>query len=266
MKMAAWLNKLGVVHLLLNKLGLRYVVTWLLHRLPLVRRLPGGTRYRIRHVESFILANEVFDMQVYEAAIPRDITTFVDIGCNTGFFCALVADRTGNRALRGLAIDANREMTEEATWLLRANALDGIVAVHGMVGAPGATQPEAFYISDSHIISSRFPQGEPGLPQKGRWHRVEVPGVDVEQLWRQHVGSQRCQLAKIDIEGGENDFVVPGNPFFARVDSILLEWHDWIVSRHEMTARLQEMGFMLAATLEDLPTRGVGLYKRRETE
>ncbi|MCD4830125.1 MAG: FkbM family methyltransferase [Candidatus Cloacimonetes bacterium] len=263
MRLAERLNKLGIVHVLLNRLGLRYVITWLLHRLPLARRLPSGAKYRIRHVESFILASEVFGSGVYATAMPSKLATFVDIGCNTGYFCALVADITGSRGLRGLAIDANPAMYDETRWLLRVNGLDGVIAVNGLAASPGETRDAEFFISDSHIISSRFPQGEPGLPAKGRWHRIVVPSIDIETLWLRHVGDVPCELAKIDIEGGEADLVVPQNPFFKRVDSILLEWHDWIAPRAEMTRQLETMGFTLVSTLEDLPTRGVGLYRRQ---
>ncbi len=262
MSVVELLNRLGIVHFMLNKLGFRYLITWLLHKFPIVKALPNGTRYRIKHVESFILASEVFSSGVYGQAFDGTIGSFIDIGCNIGYFSALVADKTKNKALKGIAIDANPEMCEETRWMTKKNRLSNLHVVNGLVSAPGETTIEEFFVSDSHIISSRFPEGEPGLPQKGKWHKIMVSTVDVEEEWLKAFGDVRCSLAKIDIEGGEKDFLVPGNSFFDRVDAVLLEWHDWIISREEMTNRLESMGFKLVSVLEDLPTRGVGLYRR----
>jgi hypothetical protein len=69
---------------------------------------------------------------------------------------------------------------------------------------------------------------------------------------------------KIDIEGSEKTFLQTDQQFLRRVDSIILEWHKWIVSRAEVETMLGERGFRLVEVLEELPQTGIAWYQRTE--
>jgi len=259
-----WINGLRVTHFAINRLGLRRVVNAALDRFPLVRVTPGGIRYRCRYLDSVTLAEEIFGERVYARAVSRNVRTFVDLGCNVGHFVAFVAEVTGRRDLRGLAVDADPDMIAETSWVIENNALSSVTAVHGLVAAPGgAPRHSEFFLHPCKIKSSAYAVDEPGQPPKGEWKRTRVPTIDLEAIWRESVGDDvRCDLLKVDIEGSESDFVVADNPFLRRVDAVVLEIHKWVVQPAVIDARLREAGFTKVADLCDGETLAVVHYAR----
>jgi len=259
-----FLDSLPAFHLLVRTLRLRQIAGALLRLKPKVGSLPKtGARYRCRYLETILLADELFKRNVYlESLTAKPISTFVDLGCNVGLFPVLLTELTGRRDLRGLLIDANPEMVEEAAWHVNANQLNQVVPVFGLAGAANAGQTVDFYLLPSNLGSSQFPVYEPGKPQKGAWKKVTVPCVDVETLWLKNFGDVRCDILKIDIEGSEKTFLQTDKKFLQRVDSIILEWHKWIVSREEVERMLTEQGFQLAQVLEELGQTGIAWYRR----
>jgi FkbM family methyltransferase len=260
-----FLDTLPAFHVVVRALRLRQLAGWLLRLAPRERTLPGsGARYRCRYLETILLADELFHRNVYRKAIDSaGVKTFVDLGCNVGLFPVLLTEMTGRRDLQGLLIDANPEMIQEAAWHVKANQLDRVIPVFGLAGAAHAGQTVDFYLLPSNLGSSQFPVYEPGKPRKGAWKKITVPCVDVETLWREHFGDVRCDLLKIDIEGSEKTFLQTDQQFLRRVDSIILEWHKWIVSRAEVETMLGERGFRLVEVLEELPQTGIAWYKRK---
>ena len=81
-------------------------------------------------------------------------------------------------------------------------------------------------------------------------------------MWLKNFGDVRCDILKIDIEGSEKTFLQTDKKFLQRVDSIILEWHKWIVSRAEVERMLSEQGFKLAQVLEELGQTGIAWYQR----
>jgi FkbM family methyltransferase len=248
-----WLNSLRVTHFAIDQLGLRRVLNSALGRFPIVRTLPSGVRYRCRYLDSITLAEEIFSERVYARSVSPDIRTFVDLGCNVGHFVAFLADVTGGRDLRGLAVDADPDMISETEWVLETNHLSAVIPVCGLVGAPGVSDGERdFYIHPCKVKSSAYAVDEPGQPNKGDWHPVRVRTIDLETTWRERVGDDvRCDLLKIDIEGSESDFIAEGNQFLARVRSIVVEIHKWVIAPAEIESRLRALGFAKVATLCD---------------
>jgi hypothetical protein len=51
--------------------------------------------------------------------------------------------------------------------------------------------------------------------------------------------------------------------FLKRVDTIILEWHKWIVSREEVEKMLAEQGFRCVEVLEELGQTGIAWYARK---
>src|SRR5687767_7371513 len=65
-----------------------------LRRHPVIRRLDGsGVVYRATRLESIPLAQEMFEKgALYDAALlPKNFTTFADLGCNVGYFTCWLA-------------------------------------------------------------------------------------------------------------------------------------------------------------------------------
>ena len=130
MRIVDALNRLPFTHKLIKAMHLRPLANAALHAMPIVRKLPRtGVRYRLRYLDSITLADEIFGQHVYDGAIPEKLETFVDLGCNVGQFVALLAEQTGRRDLRGLAIDADPEMIGETWWVIQQNRLDGVQSV-----------------------------------------------------------------------------------------------------------------------------------------
>lgn len=259
------LDHVPAFHHVVRWLRLRQLVAATLHRFPRVRRLPGSQAvYRLRHLETILLADEIFHRNVYLKAIePQRLTTFADLGCNVGLFAVLLAHLTRRTDLAGLMVDANPDMVEETRWHLAANQLSRVTPLFGLVGSEKAGPTADFYLLPSNLGSSQFPVYEPGKPPKGQWTKTTVPQLCLEEQWLRHVGDQRCHLLKVDIEGSEGKLIQNEPAFLRRVDAILLEWHKWILSRDQLDAPLADLGFELVEVLEDLDTSGIAWYQRR---
>jgi FkbM family methyltransferase len=259
------LDKLPAFHHVVRWLGLRQLAGLVLRLFPRVRSLPNtGARYRCRYLETILLADEIFHRNVYLKAIDQaQVTNFADLGCNVGLFAVLLADLTRRRDLQGLMVDANPDMIAEAQWHVTTNGLARVFPVHGLAGAEKIGGQSDFYLLPSNLGSSQYPIYEPGKPPKGKWTKVTVPQISLEEHWQRHFGEQRCHVLKIDIEGSEKKLLDTDRPFLRRVDTLILEWHKWIVSRQEIDALLEPQGFSLVEILEELETSGIAWYQRR---
>jgi len=227
---------------------------------PVVKKLPGGVAYRARRVESILLSRQMLESGTMypRSKLPTQVERFVDLGCNVGFFACWLAESYGATSLKGLMIDANKEVVEEAAWHARTNHWQEVFAVHGVAGERSPSGRADFYVYWSNYCSAT--QRNPFL--RGPWKRTSVPCVDVGELWRQKFGSARCQLLKVDIEGSEMDFFRVEQPFLALVDAILLEWHKWRVQLPEVEGLLAASGFKLGELLEEKELEGTCLFRR----
>lgn len=260
-----YLDTMPAFHVAVRFLRLRQLAGWWLRLSPRVRRLPGsGACYRCRYLETILLADEIFNRNVYLKAIdPKRISSFVDLGCNVGLFPVLLYDLTRRNDLSGLLIDANPDMIEEAKWHVEANKLNKVEPVLGLAGSASAGQTVDFYLLPSNLGSSQFPVYEPGKPQKGAWKKITVSCVDIDELWVERFGDVRCNLLKMDIEGSEKSFLQTDKKFLRRVDTVILEWHKWIVSRDEVEKMLGDQNFELVEVLEELDQTGIAWYRKK---
>src|SRR5213083_2025673 len=151
------LSRSAAVRRSVQQLRLHRLGNWWLRQHPMVRQLPGsGIRYRATRLESIPLAVEMFDQgNLYEAALlPRDFTTFVDLGCNVGYFTCWLAHLARGRTLRGLMLDANPEAVEEARWHAQANAMPEVYGIHGIAGEGVPGEFAEFFLYESNICST----------------------------------------------------------------------------------------------------------------
>src|SRR5262245_45761924 len=139
----------GVQRLRLHRLG-----NWWLRQRPLRGRLPGsGVIYRATRLESIPLATEMFEQgTLYDAALlPPDFTTFVDLGCNVGYFTCWLAHLAQGRTLRGLMLDANPQAVGEALWHAQANRMPDVFGIHGIAGEGQPGEFAEFFLYESNI-------------------------------------------------------------------------------------------------------------------
>jgi len=250
--------------------GFHHVVRWcqvreLVQSLPNFRRivptLPLGAKL-FAYWEDIFLEEEFSGREAYRKAIrAASPETFADLGCNAGWFAALLAHETGNRHLRGLMVDANPAMVEKAAWIVRAHKLNDVHVLHGLGGAGMDGPGGDFFLLPSNFGCSQFRASEPGKPPKGEWKRISVPRIDLEEAWVERFGNVRCHLLKVDTEGSEKLLFATDSKFLERIDRIVLEWHKWIISRRELDALLTSRGFQLVAVLEECETSGVAWYR-----
>ncbi len=259
------LDQLPAFHYAVKLLRLRQMAGFALRKFPQVRSLPAtGARYRCRYMETLLLADEIFKRNVYLKAIdPAQVKNFADLGCNVGLFAVLLADLTKRKDLTGLMIDANPEMIGETRWHITENKLSRVTPVFGLVGSQSDSESVDFYLLPSNLGSSQFAVYEPGKPPKGEWGKIRVPRVDIEAVWLKNCGDVRCHVLKIDIEGSEKDFLQTEKKFLQRVDTVILEWHKWIVTRETVEAQLTAQGFVLVEVLEELPQTGIAWFQRK---
>jgi len=151
---------------------------------------------------------------------------------------------------------------EETQWHLKTNAMHKVHALFGLVGNAQSGQSTDFYLLPSNLGSSQFPVYEPGKPPKGKWKKVSVPQLSLEEDWLKCVGDKRCDLLKVDIEGSEGELLKNETKFLERVDSIILEWHKWIVTENEIQSLLDLQGFERVELLEELEGTGIAWYRR----
>jgi FkbM family methyltransferase len=238
----------------------------LLARFPVHRRLrPSGLEYRITSLDQFGIADEMFAQRTYEAVLAeRPIDTFIDLGCNAGWFALWLESELPNRERAGLLMDANQFIVAEAKWHLKRNRLERQQVVFGAVGLPPDASSAVFHILPSASQSSLL-EYEAGkqLPVKGRIKDVTVPAVSVEREWRGRFGEKPVDLMKIDIEGKELDFIRHEGEFLkASVRIVLLEWHKWHTELAALDAALGGIGFTRGGIYHENEMTGIALYRR----
>jgi FkbM family methyltransferase len=245
----------------LHKLG----NAWL-RRFPRIKRLPGSkVVWRATRMESFALAHEMFEKgNLYDPnLLPKNFTTFADLGCNVGFFTCWLANLAQGRPLKGLMFDANPDAVAEASWHAQANQWPQVFGIHGILGENDPSGAVDFFLYESNICStSQLPDIE-RMGLKGKWTKISVPCVSLESKWRQHFGDERCHVLKVDIEGSELQFLKAEAAFLKQVDSIIIEWHKWRVSLEELKTFLDSHGLPLVKILEEGDQMGTAFFARR---
>lgn len=250
---------------LVRSLRLHKLGNWWLRRFPKVKHLPGsGVIYRATRLESIPLATEMFEQgNLYDAGLlPENFTTFVDLGCNVGFFTCWLAHLSPGRKLRGLMLDANPQAVTEAQWHIQANQMSEVFAINGIVGEGAAGQSAEFYLYESNICSTSHLTADVKRDLKGKWLKISVPCISLAAAWHRHFGNTRCHLLKIDVEGSEMNFLRAEPDFIALTDAILIEWHIWGTTLDEIKKFLNEHGFTYVKTIEESEKMGTAFFRR----
>ena len=261
----SWLSRSAAVRRFVTALKLHRIANAWLRRFPAIKQLPGsGIRYRATRVESIPLAQEMFDKgALYDAALlPKDFTTFADLGCNVGYFTCWLAHLAAGRKLKGLMLDANPYAVADARWHAEANDMNEVFGVHGIVGEGKAGGAADFYLYESNICSTSEVPDVEKMGLKGKWEKISVPHVVIADEWKKHFNGMRCHVLKIDVEGSEMNFLRAEEGFLHLVDSIIIEWHKWRVSLEDLRTFLEPRGFRYLKTIEENDQMGTAVFSR----
>lgn len=251
---------------MVRSLRLHAIANGYLRRFPIVRKLKNGTRYRIVRLESFALALEMFSETnvLYPVELlPKDFTTFADLGCNVGYFSCWLADLARGRTLRGLMVDANPEAVEEANRNTSLNGLNQVHALNGIVGEGEPGGSAEFYVYESNICSTSHLTEEVKHLLAGKWKKISVPSLSIGEQWRQRFGDARCNVLKVDVEGSELKFFETEKEFLKKCDTVFVEWHKWAVQLEQLANILEECGLTYVKTIEENVDLGTAIFTRR---
>jgi FkbM family methyltransferase len=255
------------IHRLVAAVRIFPLAEFVLRRFPLKRRLTrSGAVYRVTSLDQLSIELEVFKQDSYAPALGRrPIETFIDLGCNAGWFAIWLSTQEPNNRLRGLLIDAHPRMITEATWHIMRNQLVNCTVIHGAVGLPPGQSTTSFNLHPSSSASSVLPfQPNKQIPAKGAIAEVIVPAVSVSREWQARFGDADVDLLKIDIEGKELDLITNERAFIReRVRRIVLEWHKWVVSLAQLDTVLASIGFERCGTHNEGPFSGLAVYAPR---
>jgi FkbM family methyltransferase len=244
----------------LNRLG----NAWL-RKFPSIKTLAGsGIRYRATRLESIPLAVEMFEKNaLYDASLlPKGFTTFIDLGCNVGYFSCWMMHLAEGRKVKGLMVDANPEAVSEAAWHAQANGMADLHGLNGIVGEGAVGAESEFYLYESNICSTSHLPDIQAMGLTGEWRKIRVPCLSISAEWTKRFGSERCHVLKLDVEGSELRFLRAEASFLELCDSVLVEWHKWEVSFSDLEALLQTKGFQHQKTLEEGDQMGTAFFVR----
>ena len=253
------------VHRLVGAAGIYRAAGPIMRRFPVYRRLePGGLVYRLTSLDQIGVADEMFGKRTYASVLDLGrIETFIDLGCNAGWFALLLAAEQPGVARRAVLVDANPRLVEEARWLVERNHLRDHAVVFGAVGLPAGTKSVVFHVLPSASQSSLLDHDpDKQLPVKGRIVDIMVPAVSAKESWDRAFGG-KVDLVKVDIEGNELDFIHNEGEFLReQVGAVLLEFHKWHVTLAQVDAALADLGFERAHLTAETDITGVALYRR----
>ena len=261
----ARLHGTPILHTAVRILRIQQIVATVLAILPIRRRLKKtDCEYRIRFLESMLMADEIFNREIYHAAFEdREIHTFVDLGANVGYFTLYAAEHTGKKDLTALAVDADAKMADEVRWHVAKNGFTGTQVRTGVAGFPPGVSSATFFANPSNVAGSAQPILNPNIPTKGKNVAVTVPTVDVAAEWKAIAGDKRIDLLKVDIEGFELELIRNSTELLSLTDRIVLEWHKWVTSLDEIDTMLGERGFVRAKVISEDQHTGVAVFDRR---
>jgi FkbM family methyltransferase len=267
MNLGLALHRNAFANSLVKTMRINRVIDAYLARFPIRRRTPSGLVYWQESVPSMVVANEIFSTDLYAGPVATvRPSTFVDLGANVGYFPLLIAEVLKSRAIRGLCVEPNPYLHALIESHLTSNELRSVRLIKGLVKGPPCEAEADFFLNPSHIASSANGRFNPRVPVGGRVRTIKVPVVDLSREWRLHFGDERVDLLKIDIEGGEIEFLESHFEFLERVRTVLIEWHAWVTTLEEVSNILRRSGFELESVCHVDEHAGTAFFRDSRTD
>ncbi len=252
-----------IMHRVMSLLKIQEIATIILSKLGIQKRLPRGTVYRLKCLESYSLEKEIFYSDTYDLLFKNiKVKTFMDLGCNVGYVSCLLKEKCGED-IEGILLDADPKMVAEAEWHVMKNNLKNCHVHWGMVGGESLGGQQNFYISKYNIASSALPYDKNyPLPIGKESKKIKVPVLDAQKIWNDTFKNKRINFLKIDIEGSEINFIDDNSSFFEMVDSIIIEWHKWCVDFESLNQKIQDLNFDLIKIVKEDTVCGLAFYQK----
>lgn len=250
----------------LKKLKINVLIDKLLFYFPISKSLSHNLHYKIRSVASLVAANEVFKTNIYRDFIQNtDVNSFLDLGCNVGYFPILLSELKLKSRFFGLMIDGNPAVLDEAAEHLKINFIQDVKILHGLVGFSCNDKEADFFVNEfAHIASNATGKNNPDVPCAGKINKLKVKCLDIEKEWIDYFGSMEIDLIKIDIEGMELEFFRNSPNLLARCKNLIFEWHKWQVSINDCNQVLCLLGFNTPSIIWEDDQHGVAYCSRKD--
>lgn len=215
--------------------ALKYIYGKLTGTRPLTALRQAAPRFLIRaRTSDLLVSSQIFEENQYQYNPPRPLQTIVDAGANIG--CSAVYFAQKHPAARIVCIEPDRANFE----LLQRNT-----SHYPNVECLQA----ALWSSATEIVVIDPGSGEWGLRAVGvdtdlgnAKVRQRLQGVDLDWLRRTYDMST-IDMLKVDIEGGEREFLARGASVLENVNVFVVELHDRLVSGCSRAVMLATAGF-----------------------
>ncbi len=174
--------------------------------------------------EAWCSFSEIFIENEYEAfmkLIPLP-ERWLDLGCHAGYFSLyilLLRRRLGLvGAVEALLVDGDSRVSDSVAKLIEINNLKSEFTFwNGIISNESGLQE---FVERPFMYSSA---GKMNLAEKGRIRTVmRVSDDDLRNFQ-----SGPLDLIKVDIEGGEYEFLLAYKHVLAKAKHLILEWHPW---------------------------------------
>lgn len=192
------------------------------HRLDITIPLSNHLQCPIDRFESYCCYNEIFISEEYKEILEMIETPrkWLDIGCHQGFFSLYVEQSRRLESKSGssaLLVDADTRVIRGVEKLISINSLDeSFYFQHGLI--QGGQETGVFFEDD--FMSSSL------IPSDRSWKvKKEVPVLNQSKIMQ--LLEPPYDLIKLDIEGGEYDFLSCYKELCRQAKYIVMEWHSW---------------------------------------
>lgn len=220
---------------------------WWLYPLAILGLLKKGKRYVFKYRNGLeivfragtydILINlEIFGYQPYSKHFVGDISSYrrvVDIGAQTGVFSLYLFSR--NKALVAACVEAMPMNVEILTGNIRRNGLSDRVTIYQRAAWSKSGEKLTMNESEHNIGGHSLIRGGSGY----------TPGPMVETISLQDIiGTEQCDLLKIDIEGAEYELLFAAPPDTLHlIRQMAMEVHGGKEKDQELARFLDQNGF-----------------------
>jgi hypothetical protein len=177
----------------------------------------------ITFLEAWTSFSEIFVKSEYGTALKAMPLPgrWLDLGCHAGFFSLYVIWQRAEMGLasdfKALLVDGDNRVKEAIDALIEVNGLAGKLKFqHGLISANSGARE---FIERDHMASSL----SYGTHRKGTIRLVEtLPASRLMELL-----PPPYELVKVDLEGGEYEFLTAYQSILDVTKYLLIEWHSW---------------------------------------